>query len=177
MTIVKVDAEDMTTPLSGAQFTLKKLDPAGKGSYLTDDAEVTLETESNGRTTVSDVEDGYYEVSETKIPDGYVVIDGGKFYIHVQGTDVTLLTWDPTTPVTEWGQLSNSKLHVDTVTDPNAPPVAITVGNTAGQSLPVTGGMGTQAYTALGAVLSLGSVLMYGAMRRRRKSGMDEMAE
>ena len=78
LNIVKVDATNMTTPLKQAQFMLKELDPEGKGSYLTGQNAVeilSVETNGEGETTIPDIPDGYYEISETKLPAGYIQTD------------------------------------------------------------------------------------------------------
>ena len=172
LNIVKVDAADMTTPLGNAQFTLKKLDPAGKGTYLggTDAVEKTSgETAAaDGKTSITEIGTGYYEISETKVPDGYVLMDSGKFYIKVddEGT-ITVLTKDTTKLVTEWTgrTLTNEdKLQVD------AAAKTITVGNTPGVALPKTGGSGTLWYTLGGALMMLGAAtLLYHRSRRGRR--------
>ena len=175
--ILKVDDKDMTTPLEGAQFTLRKLDPAGSGSYLTGDAEVTKTssgtgggdlTTTDGKATISGVKDGYYEISETKLPAGYVLTDSGKFYIKVVNGELTrLIPGDG--PVTNWQPDTSTTGKIRYNADDG-----FIVGNKAGVELPTTGGKGTNLYTALGAALCLGSALVYGAgtvLGRRRKEG------
>lgn|GEM_PF-2364708 len=166
--IVKVDSTNMTTPLPNAQFILKELDPEGKGTYLSGGVEKTSGlTDAEGRTSITGIAGGYYEISETKVPDGYVLIDSGKLYIRVANGETTLLTKDANKAVTEWAERTLSeteKLRFD------ADNATFTVGNTPGAALPSTGGSGTNLYYLLGTML----IALAGAalvMTRRRKNG------
>ena len=170
LTLLKVDANDMTTPLSGAQFTLKKLDPDGKGTYLTgDDAaeKVSSITDSEGKTVIDGIATGYYEISETRIPSGYIIFDGGRFYIKVEGGGVFLLTVDMETAVSGWKQrelTDADHLHF------NADENTVTVGNTPGKALPSTGGMGTGRLRAAGTLLTVLAACALLFCRRRKRA-------
>ena len=153
----------MATPLEKAKFTLVQLDPEGKGSYLSGGISKSSDlTGSDGSTSISDITDGYYEISETKTPDGYVLIDSGKFYIHVDNGNISLLTPDTSKVVTAWENrtLTNEdKLVFDAIRK------TITVGNTPGSALPSSGGPGTWTYILFGGALS---VIAFFLLRNRR---------
>ena len=166
LNIVKVDATNMTTPLKQAQFTLKELDPEGRGSYLTGENAVeilSVETDAEGKTTIPDIPDGYYEISETKLPAGYIRTDDGKFYIQAIGGDIKILTKDAEKVVTEWEERTLSqqdKLEFDAST------ITATVGNTSGAALPEAGGPGTTWIYLLGSMLLIGCSILLVARRR-----------
>jgi LPXTG-motif cell wall-anchored protein len=166
LNIVKVDATNMTTPLKQGQFMLKELDPEGKGSYLTGQNAVeilSVETNGEGKTTIPDIPDGYYEISETKLPAGYIQTDDGKFYIQAINGVIKILTKDAEKVVTEWEERTLSqqdKLEFDAST------ITVTVGNTPGAALPSTGGPGTRLFTILGSIMILGAGML---LLRKRK--------
>ncbi|MBQ8159413.1 MAG: hypothetical protein IJ083_01575, partial [Clostridia bacterium] len=163
LSILKVDANGMTKPLPGAEFTLKKLNEEGKGDYTTGSAalEVTSDpTNAEGQTSFTDLADGYYEVKETKLPDGYVLTDSGTFYIKVQNGEITHIAKDTSTVVTEWvAKDDTAKLTF------NATTKTATIGNESGVALPSSGGPGTKLFYILGSIL----VCLAGIMLCRRK--------
>ena len=165
--LIKVDATDMETPLQNAQFTLKKLNPEGYGTYPSNQSEqvekVSTVTDIAGKYYIAGIKNGYYEISETGVPAGYILVDDGKFYIKVQNGTITLLTKDTEKKVKEWSEriLTNQdKLSFDDDT------FTFTVGNTPGASLPSTGGPGTTLIYILGSILILGAGILL--WRRRR---------
>ena len=165
---VKVDATDMETPLPKAQFTLKNLDPEGNGSYVSGTGAVdktSVETNAKGNTFIAGIKNGYYEISETSVPAGYVLVDDGKFFIRVQNGSVTLLTKDINKQVKEWSERTltdQDKLQFNSGT------LTFTVGNTPGVALPSTGGPGTNLYYLFGIMLTAfaGAGLV---LRKRRR--------
>ena len=172
LNIYKVDATDMETPIGKAQFTLTKLDPEDRGAYMTgSDAVVKVSKETNdetGATTIPDIADGYYEISESKIPAGYVLAGDGRFYIRVSGDEIKLLVKDETKPVKQWEERTlteQDKLRFDAQTN------TATVGNIPGVQLPQTGGIGTNLFTVIGGILSAtaGAILTMTSYRRRKK--------
>ncbi|MDO5138536.1 MAG: SpaA isopeptide-forming pilin-related protein [Oscillospiraceae bacterium] len=194
--IVKVDATDMETPLGNAQFTLKKLDPDGRGTYLPDiDAVTSPDTDADGKTTITGITSGYYEISETKTPGGYIIVDEGKFYIWVN--DGVIKRIIPTENDPETTEIDESIVKNWTVAEDNtdgtlrfssaraavqdnpetldvneakeATNAVFTVGNTPGAALPNTGGPGTTALYLLGIMLTglAGAGLV---MRRKKKA-------
>ena len=164
--IAKVDARDMSSPIAGAQFTLNRLNPSGYGDLAGGEEALCLESNvtatGDGLAMIAGIPDGYYEISETKIPDGYVLVDDGKFYIHVLGETLSLLTKNPEKTVENWDIKSiadNDKIQL--IADSTGSTV-IKVGNTPGTQLPSTGGVGAERVTAIGAFLAstAGIVLM-----------------
>lgn len=180
--IVKLDATDMATPLEKAQFRLRKVDPEGRGSYLTGDAAFTKdsgETDSEGKTAIEGIRTGYYEVSEIKVPDDYVQIEDSRLYIRVSDgviRRIIVTENDPETTdideslVKNWTVVGDNddgtlRFHAakaaaadnPATTDVNeAAPAAnatFTLGNTPGAALPAAGGPGTRLYILLGGAL------------------------
>ena len=190
--IIKADAADMeNTYLAGAKFKLKKLDPESKGTYLTGNDAVEKEsgmTGTNGKAQITDITDGYYEISETEIPPGYVLVDDGKFYIKVHNgmikqiiktednletTDVDegkVRNWTEQTNTTNVWYISRQAAVPDNpettdIDESVQATITFRIGNEAGAALPHTGGPGTEAYLALGAMMAVGA----GAVLIRRK--------
>ncbi|MBQ9061604.1 MAG: Cna B-type domain-containing protein [Eubacterium sp.] len=166
LNIVKIDAANMITPLENAQFTIKELAPEGKGDYRTGAnafEKTSADTDEEGKTSITDIPDGYYEISETKSPDGYVLVNDGKFYVSVKGDEIKLLLKDTGKTVTEWQEQTLSdadKLEFDAASK------TVKIGNTPGASLPHTGGPGTRPFTILGSILILGAGLLLWRKRR-----------
>lgn len=171
--LFKVDATDTSTPLRKAQFTLKKLDPEGYGTYASGSEKVektSADTGEDGRTRIAGIKNGYYEISETGIPDGYIMVDEGKFYIKVQNRNITLLSKDNSKKVKEWAErvlTDQDKLSFNSETN------TFTIGNTPGAALPDTGGPGTRRIYLLGFLLTglaaagLAADLVMRKLRRR----------
>ena len=195
--IVKLDATDMVTPLEKAQFRLRKLDPEGRGSYLTGNAAVEKtsgETNTEGKTAIEGITTGYYEVSEIKVPDGYVQIEDSRLYIWVNDgviRRIVVTENDPETTEIDESLVRNCTVVGDNddgtlrfhmaraavVDDPattdineaaSAANAIFTLGNTPGAALPASGGPGTRLYLLLGSAL----IAIAGALlaRRRRTS-------
>ncbi|MBR6732078.1 MAG: Cna B-type domain-containing protein [Bacteroidales bacterium] len=164
--IIKVNSKDMTTPISGALFELRKVDPSNPSlEYL--DTEATLPTTNgSGHKTGEDgiavftgITEGYYEVTEAEIPEGYIKTGEGAFYIKVENGVVSHVN----RTVTEdgegvrhvvWTPGSNDDVFTFSAASGNDPAEA-TIGNEPGAELPHTGGPGTRVFTILGAVLTL----------------------
>ena len=92
-----------------------------------------------------------HEISETKLPAGYIQTDDGKFYIQAINGVIKILTKDAEKVITEWEERTLSqqdKLEFDAST------ITVTVGNTPGAALPNTGGSGTNLFTALGGLMT-----------------------
>lgn len=167
--LIKVDATDMTTPLERAQFTLKKLDPEGYGTYPADPDKVEKVSEytgEDGKTYIGGIKNGYYEISETAVPAGYVLIDDGKFYIKVQNGNITLLAKDTNKKVKDWPERTltdQDKLQFDNKTN------TFTVGNPPGVALPSAGGSGTILIYLLGGLLCASAAIALVVRRHMLK--------
>lgn len=143
-------------PLTGAQFELYKSDESTKinvvgsnGVYIvctqsgcSDHSHVTtLDTDTNGKLTVSGLEKGTYYLKETLAPAGYnLLTEAVKVVI---GENGAITVGDATTTSTE-----------------------VTVENNAGTVLPETGGMGTTLFYILGSVLVLGAGVLLVVKKR-----------
>lgn len=143
VTIKKVDSANAQTALSGAVFEL-----SGDGI-----ADKTITTDENGVVEIKELPVGQYTLTETKAPDGYNQLTE-KISLTVTSTDVK---------ATYGTDGSNSIVSVDGTT--------VTIKNSAGESLPNTGGMGTGMYTfgglAIAAIAILGSVMYSGRKRKQ----------
>ena len=165
--LFKVDATDMSTPLPNAQFTLKKLDPEGYGTYPENDSDkvekVSEYTGANGKTYIGGIKNGYYEISETGVPAGYILEDDGTFYIKVQNGTITLLAKDASKKVKEWPARTltvQDKMQFDSETN------TFKIGNTPGAELPDSGGPGTIWIYLIGSMLLLGCGIALVTRRR-----------
>ena len=189
--ILKIEKNNLSKPLAGAQFTLKQLDETSTTiSYLKDTngnviTKVSDLTGNDGKTSISCLTSGYYEITETKIPDGYVNTEDITIYIKVEPGKVTYLQKEDGEAPTDWGEKGNTQsisfaaaipAQADDPSTPNvdesrpATNATFTVGNTPGVALPSTGGPGTRLFTILGSSLILGAgVLLW---RRRRTINM-----
>ena len=168
--VEKVDRNNRTVKLSGAVFTLRQLDPVKTGGLdmrtLTDgktDTQTTgAEGHSAGTLTFRSLEPGYYEISETKAPDGYVLNRDAAFYIRVTETEIQLLQKDESRAAEDWNFLSNSTL----VTLQNSSAV---VTNAPGAELPHTGGGGRKGYVFAGSILMVLAGITAAVRSRKRK--------
>ena len=192
--IIKVDENTMDLEskkfLKDAMFTITALDETGNGNYkekpdsTTTPKELfyqeTITTNNQGKAVSSDLKTGYYEIKETKSPDGYVLTTK-PFYIKVQGGEITRIRKADST-VSSWPEESDnsgiirfSPARKAQEADPEhgieaqeASDASFLVGNTPGAALPNTGGPGTSLHYLLGIMLTAfaGAGLV---MRRRRK--------
>ena len=157
--------------LTGAKFSLKKwdgksLDEQGKRVWSV--LEEPLQGyDSIDMTSVSEMEldslpVGYYQLTETEAPSGYVITQKEHYFVIKKGRSVKLCKEDGTGEADEIGpaKLSQSKLSQSEGV------YTITIKNSFVAALPITGGPGTRLFTILGNILILGAgVLLW---RRRR---------
>ena len=149
--VLKVDAADMTTPLTGAKFVLKQYDAEYKTLVKTwDEQAVSEEAGAEGTLTFEGLQTGYYELTETECPTGYIPPGGGPIRFRVEANgERSQVEFDYPTGQVRWDG--------DTRT--------FRVGNKIGVKLPNTGGPGTALYTIPGLML----MLLAGGMLVRRK--------
>ena len=148
--IVKVNADGMTQPLTGAIFTLTKIDANGDAIG----SSTTIDMTSKSEETVHNLIDGTYRLEETKVPAGFIGMNGSIIFTIEGGTvnspnltDITTIRYAP---------------------KDNETPATITVGNTAGTELPSTGGSGTLIYTITGIFLiALAGVILVSRKKRK----------
>lgn len=199
--LIKVDKDTMDLEnkkfLEGAQFTITQLDEAGRGDYKLDPESTatpkdlyyqeTITTNNVGWAKSSDLKTGYYEIKESKAPDGYNMISE-PIYIKVQGGVLKRISKtenDPATTeideslVVNWpdntdntGIIRFTPARKAIAADPEngieaqaAANASFLIGNEPGAALPSTGGSGTKWIYQLGTVITL---LAAGCMCLRR---------
>ena len=157
--------------LTGAKFSLKKWDGKShdeQGKRVWSVLEEPLQGyDSIDMTSVSEMEldslpVGYYQLTETEAPSGYVITQKEHYFVIKKGRSVKLCKEDGTGEADEIGpaKLSQSKLSQSEGV------YTITIKNAFVAALPITGGPGTRLFTILGSILILGAgVLLW---RRRR---------
>ena len=172
LNLLKVDKNDESKTLSGAEFTLHQLyvdnEETGHISYV-ENSERTVTTGSDGKAAFDDLALGYYEIKETRTPDGYILTGSSTFCIKVTGTGVQMVIRDDEAPPEEWEATATSGLATFTA---ESGVYTATVRNEAGAALPSTGGGGTVRLRAAGIVLAAlaGGVLMLRGHRRRKRA-------
>lgn len=173
----KVDGQDTTKKLEGAEFKLKNA--AGKWAIVDSNSKVTgwADTEEGGSTLTSDanglfkvigLDDGTYYLKETKAPTGYNLLSS-EITVVIKATTTNGQTWTD-------GQASSALTKLAVTADGKAGTgdtstgvAGITVANNKGSTLPETGGMGTTIFYVLGTILVLGAAIMLITKRRMNK--------
>lgn len=180
--------------LEKAEFTITQLDENGKGNYKLNPESTatppdlfyqnTVTTDSEGKAVFEALKHGYYEIKETKAPDGYI-LNTEPFYVKIQGGFISRIKKTEDNPQTldkdegcviNWADDDNNSgmirfsaaadavedIEETTDIDESAEAVnaAFTVGNTPGAALPHTGGAGTKLFTLLGSILIAGAGLL-----------------
>lgn len=151
---VKADADNHTTLLTGAKFTLKR-----DGAPVFKD----LEVGTDGTLAFTGLDsDAEYELSETVVPAGMKSIDPIKFKIvatkDADGT-VTKVTANKTSDP------SSAATFVDTTDTDNV--IDVTITNIEGPNLPVTGQQGIVAGVAVGGIVLTISLVAISRNRKR----------
>lgn len=158
-------------PLAGAEFTLKKKLEDGS----TKDISVVKASEGT-RFMFNGLDDGTYELTETKVPDNYNGIQPITFTISAKEiqTDgaeaLESLNADGGANAT----FETGKVYLtDGTTDPSAGAdkgsVKTTIENLKGSSLPSTGGIGTTMFYVGGGVLVAGAGVILITKKRAKK--------
>lgn len=155
---VKADADNGTSPLAGAKFTLRR---AGT-EVFTD-----LEVGANGALAFTGLDSGVeYELSETTVPAGMKSIDPIKFKITATKNDAT-------------GEVTSVKVNTGDVTDNSHAAtfdaddkfddnvIHVTVKNIEGANLPLTGQQGIVAGVAVGGIVLTVSLVAISRNRKR----------
>lgn len=176
-TIKKTDKDK--NELKGANFALYKCDNAGLTSEtkIKKGTKVKEWTDENISTFVADkLEAGYYYVIETKAPEGYNLLTKP---VEIKELNVKYTTtWKVNEKFTKgeddvWHLVKHEKTSATFKYDKDASDTGLdftgvqTIVNKKGFVLPVTGGMGTIAITALGVALAFAGVLIIGASRKK----------
>ncbi|MCD7920252.1 MAG: LPXTG cell wall anchor domain-containing protein, partial [Clostridiales bacterium] len=152
ITILKVDADNNSTTLSGAEFTLTTSTTDTESgntttTYYSADGKsssekITLTTDSDGEISITGLSTGTYTLTEVTAPDGYNLL--------TEEVTITVVNGSVTVSYDE----NSSYVSYDSST------MTITIKNKAGYVLPSTGGSGTWLYTLTGTVLCCGAALL-----------------
>ena len=167
ITLKKVDKDNLDEEdpdlLKGASFTVAKYtDENFRGKDTTwetsgsqtvsDDKKPDGTYTLNGEFVFRGLPAGYYQIEETRFPDGYIKLSGNpRFKVEENanhGLEISLISNPGNLLLLEDNKLT------------------IVVGNTPGAALPSTGGPGTRLFTILGTILILGAGVLL--CRRRR---------
>ena len=157
----KVDATDNEKKLKDAEFKLQRQSDNkwaqianGKVTAWGDEAHASVvKSDDNGNFSVAGLDDGKYNVMETKAPAGYD-LPANPFVITLTANTKNGQEWNGT-PATALLGLTNGQFNE-------------TFKNDAGSNLPSTGGMGTVLlYVAGIAVFVLAGATLVMALRRR----------
>ena len=168
----KVDGEDNTKKLNGAEFKLKNA--AGKWAIVNTEGKVTgwSDTEEGGSTLTSDanglfkvigLDEGAYYLKETKAPDGYNLLKNEIAVV------ITATIDDETRTLTNLAVTADNKPGTGNTSTGIA---VITIANNKGSTLPETGGIGTTIFYTVGGILVLVAVVLL--VTKKRMSGAEE---
>lgn len=176
----KVDGQDNTKKLDGAEFKLKNA--AGKWAIVdstsfkvtgwsdTEEGGSKLTSDANGLFKVIGLDDGTYHLKETKAPAGYNLL----------ADEITVVITATTTNGQNWtdGQASSALTNLAVTADNNPGTVdnnkgiaSITVANNKGSTLPETGGIGTTIFYVLGGMLVVCAVVLMVSKKRMSAEG------
>ena len=164
--ILKVQ-KDTEIPIENATFKLWKID--GESSILSkyDATEKTVTTNAHGKASFGNLTVGYYIVTETDPPTGYVITCDDSFYVEITDNGINLLVKGDGAPST-WTKNATSYGIVKTFTAATANSNAqATVENTPGAALPNTGGPGTTMIYLFGTILT--SLACAGLVMSRKR--------
>lgn len=173
----KVDGQDNTKKLEGAEFKLHNAD--NKWAIVNSENKVTgwSDTEEGGSTLTSDekglfkvigLDDGTYYLKETKAPTGYNLLSS-EITVVITATTTNGQTWTDghaSSALTKLAVTADGKAGTGNTSTGVAD---ITVANNKGSTLPETGGMGTTIFYVLGTILVLGAAIMLITKRRMNK--------
>lgn len=153
----KVDENNQ--PLTGAEFTLKKV--------LSDGTEKTIDvikSEDKTSFTFKGLDDGDYILEETKTPDGYNTISSIKFTVNADHT----IEWDGTNRTGVLKDLTGNRItgEITFTKDISEGSLSTNIVNRKGITLPGTGGMGTYLFYIIGGLLVVISVVLFVVKKR-----------
>ena len=166
-TLEKVDVNDHSKTLKGAQFTLYVKSDKGTETLEGIDGKFTVvetkTTDSNGKITFKglDVDKTYYVV-ETKAPAGYSIDKTPRLLTGatkntstapaVEGTDENEIPFTKVTTTTTVTNYTNNNLQIT---------------NTKLSALPSTGGIGTTIFTIAGCAIMIAAAGLFFASRKK----------
>lgn len=174
--IVKVDQNDNTKQLNGAEFVLYHEDAQGKKEYyhytadkktewvpLTDDKletvtaavnadQITKKTTVNGQTSFTGLKAGTYYLLEIKAPDGYSLPTAPVKVVITAAYDAN-------------GVIDKDKSNVQVKTNGHLY-IEEKITNKPGPILPSTGGIGTTIFYVLGGILTVAAIVLLIVKKR-----------
>ena len=189
--VLKTDSNGQ--PLTGADFTLYKFVAEGSGTYSgTETVAETAETAAQNGTyfnhpaancygkfekvdrltvntagtefTFKGIDDGYYVLVETTVPDGYKKIEAVEFHVVATNT-----VENGVGKVTELKAVVKGGGNQIISGDATTGTLSATIENHAGNELPATGGMGTTMFYLVGGIMvAVAAVLL---VTKKRMSG------
>ena len=152
ITLYKVDKDNNGKFLNGAEFDLYKYEDTqwkkvNSNSYISQ-----KESNLDGVVSITDIKNGIaYKLVETKAPAGYDLPDNPEYYFYIE-----------TEPTNKPDGFNGEKLL-------QGAKVYYTNTKSSNYTLPETGGIGTNRFTAVGLVLMAGSLMCGYVMRRKRR--------
>lgn len=163
----KVDANDITKDLAGAEFSVKDSNNniVGKYTYNKDGQVVLLNgtkgiTDNKGNVTFTGLKEGNYFITEEKAPAGYSILKKPVEVTIKPTIENGNYTGAATISVTNGNEAASTSANI-TMKDGNVL-FNVTIKDYAGFSLPGTGGLGTNGFVKIGLTL-LGLVVVLGA--------------
>ena len=174
--ITKVDSLDTSKPLAGAQFRLYRNEVKegvttkvyavikdGKVTGTTtsisgENAATVLTTGTDGKISIAGLDSSIYYLEEVKAPDGYNAM-----------TAPVRITITPTYTNNVLDALAYDVDGVPGIGNAVNGVVSVNVKNTAGATLPSTGGVGTTIFYIAGAALMIGAGAVLAAKKRTQK--------
>lgn len=179
LVVTKTDNSSAQNKLAGATFELQKQD--SDGTWKPVDSHTTSSV--TGTTAFTHLQQGNYQLVETKAPDGYNLCDPIQFTVTATNTIVgkSYSIPDPTFLITEIG---NTNVAKDVLAKWDMPKSSgnftfnitkdeldVTITDTPGFILPGTGGIGTTIFTVSGiGILLIGGCLALLYFRKKRRS-------
>ena len=145
-------AEKITSGDKIGQYTVKSW-TSEKGTATT----LTAKTDSSSQFVINGLDDGSYQLTETKAPDGYN-LPSTPFDITLKAATTNNQNYNGT-PESAIGDIKVNESAGN----------AANIENTKGHSLPETGGMGTTMIYGVGAVMVAGAAVFYVTNKRTRK--------
>ncbi len=170
----KVDGQDNTKKLGGAEFKLHNkdnkwatVDASGKVTGWADAEEggSTLTSGTNGLFKVIGLDDGTYYLKETKAPAGYNLLSE-KIAVVITATTTNGQTWTDGDASKALTGLAVTADRTAGTGDTSTGIAGITIANNKGSTLPETGGVGTTLFYVLGGILVAGAVVLLVTKKR-----------
>lgn len=175
--ILKAKEGDVTTTLSGAQFTIyKKLDEAATGSTTIEVDGVninvisvgTITTGADGSGKLTGLDEGIYYAVETVAPTGYS-IDATPLLLDLTVESSSSITLESSGDQITTNGNSDTKDSYKVTWKIGGNEGAKTITNKAGTILPGTGGIGTTLFTLGGLALVILAAFMFIAYTKKQR--------